>query len=145
MNLNKLEDKLHHGFHDSRLYKIDINYTKGCVFFELDVLCNCANEDNEYYVRARLIFYGVEYFVMEYPHHGFKDALGIDVVSDIDILDQDFSRAHSYLLPKDLPDDTFHVLVYVSVYNNDIYLAANKAMLEWIEMPPPELTNINDE
>lgn len=147
MHIRDLKRNLHHGFHDSELFSYSVDYVSGQLCFKMGILCNEDDDDEKIcLVKANLFFYNTLYFVADFPWQGCfcsNSTLGLDGETDIDLFLDNHTTGRACQIPHDIPEGYFTVSVYMNYYDSYLYFAANDAALEWTEVPPLSLRNIN--
>lgn len=145
MHIKSIEDNLHEGFHDSKLYSYTVDYVNGQLSFQLGILCyDDDDEESMHFIKSNLFFYNALYFVSDFPWPGcfYESVLGLSGGTTIDIELDNFTHGRACQLPRNIPDGFFTVSLFMGVYNSHLYFAANDATLEWTETPPRSLRNI---
>jgi hypothetical protein len=129
MNLEELAADLPHGFHDSEVQSISMNFAERIVEFILDVWVGSmadAPADRELYREARLQLLGVEYCAIDPPdpRYAYREPgpITIDLARSSD--DVASRLGHS--------PGGFAGRFFVSDWNAFIRFAATDARLHWL-------------
>jgi hypothetical protein len=132
VNIEELDRTLPHGFHDSCLRGIALDYEVQTALLTLDIWIGDENappgEERERRRPARLDLIGLEYFVLEPPDPRYKYR---DVGSvTLDLCEADLAFATS----RPPAAGVFAARFFVNEWNAFIHFAAKDVRLTWTDL-----------
>lgn len=122
-------------FHDVVVSRVTVDYIKREAEIECMIPVGWWNSPNRFgltdgEIRGRLLFTGLLFLVMEPPdaNYPYEDSEGIEITSEGSVISEAFPKEKyaDYLsrLPQNLPAEAFLHYLYVTDWNNFIFVAA---------------------